>query len=66
MEEVEVGGAEVTTVIPWKVGWSTNDALAGMEELVLESCCSWASRSLCCWSVVAAVPGNLTPVSWVT
>ena len=60
LEEVVVDGAEVTTV---KVGWSTNEAFAGIDELVLESCWSWASRSLCCWSVVA---GSRTPASWVT
>lgn len=66
MDEVVVDGAEVTTVIPWKVGWRTNEALAGMVEFVFESCCIWASRSLCCWSAVVAVPGSRTPVSWVT
>lgn len=62
-EEVVVDGAEVTTVIPWKVGWSTNEAFAGIDVLVLDSCWSWASSNLCCWSVAV---GSRSPVSCVT
>ena len=36
--EVVDEGAEVTTVMPWKAGWSTNEAFAGREELLLVSC----------------------------
>ena len=61
LDEVVEEGAEVTTVMPWKAGWRTNEAFAGRDELLLESCCSWASNSLCCWSA-----GSRTPVSWVT